>query len=70
MIIDQFERSIQIKLVFFGPAMSGKTKSLRKLFSLMGKQVFSIESTIGRTLLFDYGTVSVKNKQWNNNGQN
>jgi len=65
MIIDQFEKNIQIKIVFFGPAMSGKTKSLRKLFSLMGKQVFSIESTVGRTLLFDYGTVSVKNKQWN-----
>ena len=65
MIIDQLKKTVQIKIVFFGPAMSGKTKSLKKLFSFLGEQIYSIDNTMGRTLLFDYGTASVKNNQWN-----
>ena len=60
MIIDQLEKTIQIKLVFFGAAMAGKTKSLQKLLSLMGKKTYSIDNSIGRTLLFDYSSVTVK----------
>jgi signal recognition particle receptor subunit beta len=65
MIIDQFKNTIQLKIVFFGPAMSGKTKSLKKLFNFLGKKIYSIDNTVGRTLYFDYGTASVKNSKWN-----
>ncbi|MHA1338155.1 MAG: GTP-binding protein [Promethearchaeota archaeon] len=66
MIIDSLEKLIQIKIVYFGPALSGKTTSLKALFKHFGKeeQVKSIESTIKRTLFFDYGTISFQNKRW------
>ena len=64
MLIDSCTREIQIKLVFFGAPMSGKTRSLKKLFSFLGKKVYSVENSVGRTLCFDYGTTSVKNNNW------
>jgi len=67
MIIDQLTRSIQIKICYFGPALSGKTTSIKTLFSHFGKKdrVLSIDSSIRRTLFFDYGTISFQNQQWN-----
>lgn len=66
MIIDALDRIIQIKIVYFGPALSGKTTSLKKLFNHFGKSddVKSIESSIGRTLFFDYGNISFQNDDW------
>jgi len=66
MIINQFEKNIQIKMVFYGPAMSGKTTTLKALFNHFGKKenVKSIESSIGRTLYFDFGTISFQNDKW------
>ena len=66
MIIDQLTRSIQLKICYFGPALSGKTTTLKSLFKHFGKDesVLSIESSIRRTLFFDYGTISFENKQW------
>lgn len=66
MIIDSFERTIQLKIVYYGPALSGKTTSLKSLFNHFGKKskVNSIESTVGRTLFFDYGTISFYNQEW------
>ncbi len=66
MIIDQLTRSIQLKICYFGPAMSGKTTSIRSLFNHFGKkdQLTSIESTVRRTLFFDYGTIDFENQQW------
>jgi len=66
LIIDALEKVIQIKIVYFGPAMSGKTTSLKALFNHFGKkdEVSSIESTIGRTLFFDYGTINFQNDNW------
>jgi len=66
MIIDKFDNMMQIKIVYFGPALSGKTTSLKALFSCFGKenQLKSIESSIGRTLFFDYGTISFQSSQW------
>jgi hypothetical protein len=66
MIVDQLTRSIQLKICYFGPALSGKTTTLKSLFKHFGKEdkVLSIESTIRRTLFFDYGTISFENKQW------
>ena len=66
MIIDHLAKTISIKIVYFGPAMSGKTTSIKALFSQFGKEdeVCSIESTVERTLFFDYGTVTFQNQEW------
>ena len=65
MIIDHCDKTISIKIVYFGPAYSGKTASIKSLFSHFGKadKIASIESTVSRTLFFDYGTLTdiVKN---------
>jgi len=66
MIIDHVDKTISIKIVYFGPALSGKTTSIKALFSLFGKdeQICSIESTVDRTLFFDYGIVTFQNQDW------
>jgi len=66
MIIDRLDKTIQIKIVYFGPALSGKTTTLKALFTCFGKEnkLKSIESSIGRTLFFDYGTIKFQNSQW------
>lgn len=52
--------------MYFGPAFSGKTTSIKSLFSHFGKSeaLHSIESTVNRTLFFDYGTVTFQNQDW------
>ena len=59
MIVNYNNKTIQIKVVYFGPAMSGKTTSLRFLMSKFGKEndLQSIETSTGRTLVFDFGTL-------------
>ncbi len=66
MIIDQLTRTIQLKICYFGPALSGKTTSIKALFNHFGKKdrVLSIDSSIRRTLFFDYGTINFENQQW------
>ncbi|MFX1441978.1 MAG: ATP/GTP-binding protein [Promethearchaeota archaeon] len=66
MIVDALDKIIQLKIVYFGPAMSGKTTSLKNLFNHFGKnkEVESVESTIGRTLFFDYGLINFQNDNW------
>ncbi len=66
MIIDHCDKTISIKIVYFGPALSGKTTSIKSLFSYFCKSedVMSIESTVNRTLFFDYGTVTFQNQDW------
>ena len=46
--------------------MSGKTTSIKALFSEFGTEdeICSIESTLDRTLFFDYGTVTFQNQEW------
>jgi len=66
MIIDHCDKTISIKIVYFGPAFSGKTTSIKALFTQFGKgeKIHSIESTVSRTLFFDYGTVTFQNTEW------
>ena len=66
MITDHCDKTISIKIVYFGPALSGKTTSIKALFTLFGKEeeICSIESTVNRTLFFDYGTVTFQNQEW------
>ncbi|MBY9017879.1 MAG: GTPase domain-containing protein [Candidatus Lokiarchaeota archaeon] len=65
-IIDALEKTIQLKIVYYGPALSGKTTSIKQLFNHFGKQdeLCSIESTVRRTLFFDYGIISFQNEDW------
>lgn len=66
MIIDHCDKTISIKIVYFGPAFSGKTTSIKALFSKFGKgeTLNSIESTVNRTLFFDYGVVIFQKQEW------
>lgn len=66
MIINALEKSVQIKIVYFGPALSGKTASLKYLFDHFGlkEQVRSIESTEGKTLFYDYGVLNFEGSEW------
>ncbi len=66
MIIHEEGKLVQTKIVYFGPAMSGKTTSLRSLFKHIknDKELHSIETTTGRTLFFDFGTIDFKGLEW------
>jgi small GTP-binding protein len=59
MIIDYGNRSLGLKIVFFGPAMSGKTTAIRWLFASLeyADKLTSIENTVGRTMFCDFGTI-------------
>ncbi|MHA1768436.1 MAG: GTP-binding protein [Candidatus Thorarchaeota archaeon] len=59
MIIDYGNRTVGLKIVFFGPAMSGKTTAIRWLFSAFNftDKLTSIENTVGRTMFCDFGTI-------------
>jgi len=67
MLVDFANKQIATKLVFFGPAMSGKTTSVKWLFNRFGdeKKLESIETTTGRTLFFDFGYLSLGMRDWN-----
>lgn len=67
MIINYQKKTIQIKMVYFGPAMSGKTTTLKTLMAAFGQEseMQSIETSTGRTLVFDFGTLMITGKEWN-----
>ena len=66
MLIDWSQRIIQTKIVYYGPAMSGKTESIRALFHRLNisSRLESIETTSGRTLFFDYGPIELSHGEW------
>jgi signal recognition particle receptor subunit beta len=66
MIYDYENKILQVKIVYYGPAMSGKTTSIKYLFSYFSKEkeLNSIDSTIGRTLFFDFGVLNFKGTDW------
>lgn len=66
MLYDLGNKTIQIKIVYYGPAMSGKTTTLKQLFKYFGKEnmLESIENTVGRTLFFDFGVLKFKGNEW------
>jgi GTPase SAR1 family protein len=67
MIFGFENKTLQVKIVYYGPAMSGKTTSVKFLFSCFKKEksLNSIESTVGRTLFFDFGVLQFKGAEWN-----
>jgi len=66
MIYDYENKTLQIKIVYYGPAMSGKTTSIKYLFSFFKREdtLNSIDSTIGRTLFFDFGVLQFEGAEW------
>ncbi|MFX1575566.1 MAG: ATP/GTP-binding protein [Promethearchaeota archaeon] len=66
MLIDWSSKVIQSKIVYYGPAMSGKTTSIRALFGALGQseKIESIETTTGRTLFFDFGSLELTRNDW------
>ncbi|MHA1461443.1 MAG: GTP-binding protein [Promethearchaeota archaeon] len=66
MIYDYENKTLQVKIVYYGPAMSGKTASIKNLFSYFNKEdtLSSIDSTIGRTLFFDFGVLEFEGAEW------
>ena len=67
MIFNFDNKTLQVKIVYYGPAMSGKTTSIKALFSYFDKEhtIQSIDSSIGRTLFFDFGVLQFKGIEWN-----
>ncbi|MHA1594547.1 MAG: GTP-binding protein [Candidatus Baldrarchaeia archaeon] len=66
MIVDRANKTIKLKIVYYGPAMSGKTTSLKALLKELGydDHVRSVETTTGRTLFFDFGVIKLKFDDW------
>jgi len=66
MIIDYGKHLIMFKLVWWGPAMSGKSTSVRYLFKHYNRLDYlkSIETGAGRTLFFDFGELTFNKGNW------
>ncbi len=66
MIYNYADKILQVKIVYYGPAMSGKTTSIKSLFSYFNKEhsIKSIDSSVGRTLFFDFGVLQFKGTEW------
>jgi signal recognition particle receptor subunit beta len=66
LIVDHNNKTLNLKVVYYGPALSGKTTAILALFSHFGRKetVESIENTVLRTLFFDYGTLTFHNTDW------
>ncbi|MFX1495463.1 MAG: ATP/GTP-binding protein [Promethearchaeota archaeon] len=66
MIFDYESKILQVKIVYYGPAMSGKTTSIKYLFSYFKKDnnLESIENSVGRTLFFDFGVLHFQGSNW------
>jgi len=66
LIIDHENKKIKTKIVYYGPAMSGKTTTVKTLFRLFNlkNRVRSIETSTGRTLFFDFGNLIFKASEW------
>ncbi|KKM00579.1 hypothetical protein LCGC14_1803020 [marine sediment metagenome] len=66
MIFNFEDKTLQVKIVYYGPAMSGKTTSIKSLFSYFNREntLKSIENSVGRTLFFDFGVLQFKGTEW------
>ena len=64
MFVDTKKKEINVKLVYYGPALSGKTTNLKYLFKKLSPKVrgdlITIDTKGERTLYFDFLPVEVK----------
>jgi signal recognition particle receptor subunit beta len=60
MIVDVAKKVIRLKVVYYGPSMSGKTTNLEKLSALNGLKLTKVDTKGDRTLVFDFSTKTVQ----------
>jgi signal recognition particle receptor subunit beta len=60
MIVDVAKKVIRLKVVYYGPTMSGKTTNLENLSALNGLKLMKIDTKGDRTLVFDFSTKTVQ----------
>jgi signal recognition particle receptor subunit beta len=60
MIVDVAKKVIKLKVVYYGPTLSGKTTNLEKLASLNGLTLTKIDTKGDRTLVFDFSRKTVQ----------
>jgi signal recognition particle receptor subunit beta len=60
MIVDVGKKVIKLKVVYYGPTLSGKTTNLEKLSALSGLKLMKIDTKGDRTLVFDFSTKTVQ----------
>jgi hypothetical protein len=60
MIVDVANKVIRLKVVYYGPTLSGKSTNLEKLASLNGLKLMKIDTKGDRTLVFDFSTKTVQ----------
>jgi signal recognition particle receptor subunit beta len=60
MIVDVAKKVIRLKVVYYGPTLSGKTTNLEKLSALNGLKLMKIDTKGDRTLVFDFSTKKVQ----------
>jgi signal recognition particle receptor subunit beta len=56
MIVDVVKKVVRLKVVYYGPTLSGKTTNLGKLAFLNGLKLMKIGTKGDRTLVFDFST--------------
>jgi len=54
MLLDIANKSVKLKVVYYGPASSGKTTNLEKLAQMEGLNLLKIDTKEERTLVFDF----------------
>ncbi len=59
MLVDADRRIIRLKVVYYGPAMSGKTTNLEWLSKKEGLELMKIDTHGDRTLVFDFASKKV-----------
>ena len=66
MIYDYENSIVHIKIVYYGPELSGKTTMIKSLFRYLRPQenVLCIDNSIRRTMVFDYGTLLIHGDKW------
>ena len=60
MIVDVAKKVIRLKIVYYGPTMSGKTTNLETFSALNGLKFIKIDTKGDRTLVFDFSTKTMQ----------
>ncbi|MFN4013034.1 MAG: GTP-binding protein [Aquificaceae bacterium] len=60
MLVDIERKVVKLKIVYYGPAQSGKTTNLEKLSEMEGLDLIKLDTQGERTLVFDFTTRKVK----------
>ena len=62
-LVSALTKSLQVKIVYYGPGLSGKTTNLEKLATMLDKdrvgELMSLDTSGDRTLFFDWMPVEL-----------